>query len=106
MSTSRKPLSSSYQQQSSFSGSSDLPLNLGGHKWLRLLLLAIVLYLALLPLWWYLLGVLTAVTGVSADWIYHFFDPHVAINPDGKIVTVVVTASDQSGFGGQTHTSS
>lgn len=74
-------------------------LSIGGHRWLRLLLLCVILYLALLPLWWAALDPVAAFTATLADWIYHFFDPLVSINPDGKIVRVFVSASEQSGFG-------
>jgi hypothetical protein len=65
----------------------------------------VVVYLALLPLWWLALGVIGAVAGLPAGWLYHFFDPQVSINPDGKIINVIATASQQSGFGGRTHSS-
>jgi hypothetical protein len=64
------------------------------------LLLAVLLYLALLPLWWYLLQPLATVAGITADWIYGFFDPRVSINPDGRVVRVFV--SSQSSAGTQT----
>ena len=59
---------------------------------MRLLLLAVVLYLAFLPIWWYSLQVLAAGAGTAADWIYGFLDPRVSIRPDGRIVRVVVAA--------------
>jgi hypothetical protein len=63
------------------------------------LLLAIALYLALLPLWWASLDLIAALTATPAHWIYHFFDPLVTINPDGKVARVLVSASEESGFG-------
>lgn len=51
-----------------------------------------ILYLALLPLWWYSLPALATVAGVTGDWIYGLFDPRVSINPDRRIVRVFVTA--------------
>jgi hypothetical protein len=82
-----------------------LPLVIGGHRWLRLLLLGTALYLVLLPIWWYALDGLAAMAAVCADWIYHFFEPRMSINADGKLVKVVVRAGEQSGFAGQSHTS-
>jgi hypothetical protein len=52
----------------------------------------------LLPLWWAALDGLAAFTATIADWVYHFFDPLVTINPDGKVVRVFASASEQSGF--------
>jgi hypothetical protein len=62
------------------------------------LLLGIILYLALLPLWWVALDLVTFVTASLAHWIYHFFDPQVTIDPDGKVARVFVSAAEQSGF--------
>jgi hypothetical protein len=53
----------------------------------------VVLYLALLPLWWYSLQSLATVAGIAANWIYSFFDPRVSINPDGRVVRVFVTGA-------------
>jgi len=58
---------------------------------MRLLLLSIVLYLALLPVWWYSLQALAYIAGVSANWIYGFFDASVSIKPDGRVVRVIVS---------------
>jgi hypothetical protein len=69
------------------------------------LLGTVALYFVLLPVWWYALDALAAFAATLADFIYHFFDPQVAISPDGKDVKVVVTATQQSGFGGQVHSS-
>lgn len=55
--------------------------------------MAIVLYLALLPLWWYSLQMLTAISGATANWIYRLFDPRISIIPDGRLVRVFVAAS-------------
>jgi hypothetical protein len=82
-----------------------LPLGIGGHRWLRLLLLATTLYIVLLPLWWYALDGLAAMAATAADWLYHFFDPQTSIYADGKVVRVVVRAPEQSGFAGQSHAS-
>jgi len=70
----------------------DLLPELGRLRWLRLLVLAIVLYLALLPLWWYSLEALAVVAGTAANWIYGIFDARVSIRPDGRIVRVLVSA--------------
>jgi SEC-C motif len=51
------------------------------------------LYVAFLPLWWYSLPTLATAAGVAANWIYHFLDPRVSINPDGRIIRVFVTTS-------------
>src|SRR5215208_7168633 len=99
MSTSPKPSLSYSQQPSSSIGSNDLPLSIGGHRWLRLLLLGMILYLALLPLWWVALDSISFVTATLGHWIYHFFDPQVTINPDGKVARVFVSAAEQTGFG-------
>ena len=56
-----------------------------------------VLYLALLPLWWYSLQSLAAVAGIAADWIYGFFDPRVSINPDGRVIRVFVAGVNSLG---------
>jgi hypothetical protein len=80
-------------------------LSIGGHRWLRLLLLSVVLYLALLPVWWYGLGVLASVIAACADFVYNFFDPQVSIRASGRLITASVTASEASGFGGQIHSS-
>jgi hypothetical protein len=68
-----------------------LLFNIGSRRWLRLLLLAVVLYLAFLPLWWYSLKMLATLVGAAANWLYGFFDPRVTINPDGRVVRVLVT---------------
>lgn len=62
-------------------------------------MLGVVLYLVLLPLWWAALDGVAAFTATLADWVYHFFDPLVTINPDGRVVRVFASASEQSGFG-------
>jgi hypothetical protein len=85
-------LSSSSQPQYSSSGSIDSLFNIGSRRWIRLLLLTVVLYLAFLPLWWYSLQSLATVSGIAANWIYGLFDPRVYINPDGRVVRVFVTA--------------
>jgi len=112
MSMSRKPSSSSYQRLSSSSGSSEsqpsinpgIDPGIGRHRWFRLLGLAFIAYLLLLPVWWYCLGVLTFLAGVSADLIYHVLDSAVSIAPDGRIVNVSVAAV-QSGLQSDAHRS-
>jgi hypothetical protein len=89
-----------------FSGSSDLPfVNIGRHKWLRLILITAGVYLVLLPLWWQSLEGLSIVIAACADLIYGVFDPRVSIFADGDNVNVAVTATEQSGFGGQVQSS-
>jgi hypothetical protein len=51
-----------------------------------------VLYLALLPLWWYSLPMLTALSGTIANWLYRLFDPRISIVPDGRLVRILVAA--------------
>jgi hypothetical protein len=80
-----------------------LLFNIGRRRWIRLLLLTVVLYLAFLPLWWYSLPALATTAGVVANWIYHFLDPRVSINPDGRIIRVFVTTS---AIGGAAQTNS
>jgi len=71
----------------------------------RLLLGTLALYVILLPVWWYALGALAAFAATCADFIYHFFDPQTAISVEGTNVKVIVTATQQSGFGGAVHSS-
>lgn len=52
-----------------------------------------VVYLALLPLWWYSLQMLTAISGATANWIYRLFDARVSIIPEGRLVRVFVAES-------------
>ena len=59
----------------------------------------------LLPLWWQSLPVLATVTATCADALYHLFNSAVSIVPDRSNINVFVTASEQSGFGGQVHSS-
>lgn len=73
---------------------------------MRLLLLAVVLYLLLLPLWWYCLEALATVTGTAANWIYGLFDTRVSINPDGRIVKVFVNIPAAAGVDAHTTTKS
>ena len=63
------------------------------------------LYLVLLPLWWESVDGLAAILAASANLIYRLFDPRVSILSDGKNVSVFVTATQESGFGGQVHSS-
>lgn len=72
-------------------------MDIGNRRWLRLLVLTVLLYLAFLPLWWYSLHVLATVAGTAADWIYGFFDPRVSIKPDGRVVRVLVAAPPELG---------
>ena len=96
-----KQLSSSSQQPFLSTGSSDLRLGIGQHRWLRLLGLVFLLYLAILPLWWLALGPLTALVTTCADIVYHFFDSSVSIVPDARIARVTLEASDILLSGGQ-----
>jgi SEC-C motif len=57
----------------------------------------VVLYLALLPVWWYLLPLLAAVAGGIANLIYPLFDARVFISPEGRLVRVIVTLSGGDG---------
>lgn len=97
MSTSLKQSSSSSRPHYSFYGSIDSPFNIGNLKWVRLLLLTVVLYLVFLPIWWYSLQVLAHLVGVTANWIYTLFEPRVSIVPDGRVVRITVAASQLSG---------
>jgi SEC-C motif-containing protein len=63
------------------------------------------LYLVLLAPWWYAVGGLSVMAALPAGFIYHFFDPQLSVSPDGRVVNVVATATEASGFGGQTHAS-
>jgi hypothetical protein len=101
MSTSLKQSSSFSQPQSSSSGSSDLRFNLGGRKWLRLLLGVLGLYLVFLPIWWYTLGLLASFAGTLSNLIYHFFDPQIAISSEASNIKVIATAAVGTGFDGQ-----
>jgi len=64
-----------------------------------MLLVGVILYLVLLPLWWAALGQIAAFTATLAHWVYHFFDPQVTITPEGSVARVYVSATEQSGFG-------
>lgn len=64
--------------------------NIGSHRWTRLLVLAVVVYLALLPVWWYLLQPLATAAGLIAGSIYRLFDSRVSIVPEGRLVRVLV----------------
>jgi hypothetical protein len=67
-----------------------LRFNIGSHRWARLLILAVVLYLALLPVWWYLLQPLATLDAAIANLIYPLFDSRVIVSPDGRLVRVLV----------------
>jgi len=73
-----------------------LAFGISGHKWLRLFALTLALYIALLPLWYYSLGAISAVAGTCASWIYTFFDARIAINPVARGVQLVVNGRLQS----------
>jgi hypothetical protein len=60
----------------------------------RLLLFAVGLYLALLPLWWLALPILASASGFGADWIFGLFDGRVSIVPEGRVVRVLVAGVD------------
>ncbi|HKP84616.1 MAG TPA: hypothetical protein VJZ26_00885, partial [Blastocatellia bacterium] len=62
-------------------------------------MLGAAVYLVLLPLWWAALDAIAFFAATAANSVYHFFDPLVTINPDGKVVRVFASASEQSGFG-------
>jgi len=79
--------------------------NVGQHRWLRLLLVTAGVYLVLLPLWWQCLPVLATLTATCADALYHLFNSRVSIVPDGANINVFAAASEESGFGGQVHSS-
>ena len=79
--------------------------NIGRHRWLRLLLVTAGIYLVLLPLWWQSLPALAMAAAACADALYHLFNSSVSIAHDGSNINVFVTASEQSGFGGQVHSS-
>lgn len=65
--------------------------DIGGHKWLRLLLAATLLF-ALLPIWWVSLDALAWFWGNAASWIYGLFQPDISIVPEGKLIQVVAGA--------------
>lgn len=48
------------------------------------------MYLALLPVWWYLLRPLATASGLVAGLVYHLFDSRVSIAPEGRVVRVLV----------------
>jgi hypothetical protein len=97
MSTLLKQSSSSSPPQYSSSGSTDSLFNIGNLKWVRLILLAIVLYLAFLPLWWYSLQFLAHLIGGAANWLYTVIDPRVSIAPEGRVIRITVAASQLNG---------
>ena len=70
-----------------------MPFNIGSHRWVRLLVFALALYLALLPLWWYLLPLLATVAGAIANLIYPLFDSRVFVSPDGRVIRILITLS-------------
>jgi hypothetical protein len=79
--------------------------NIGRHKWLRLVLITAGVYLVLLPLWWQSLEPLSTVIAAVADMVYGVFDSRVLIFSDSGNVNVRVTASEQSGYGGEVQSS-
>src|SRR4029453_13937652 len=92
-----KQSSSSSQQPYSSSGSIDSLFNIGNLKWIRLLLLTIVLYIAFLPLWWYSLEFLSHLIGQVANWMYKLFEPQVSIVPEGRVIKITVATSQLRG---------
>lgn len=56
-------------------------------------MLAVVLYLAFLPAWWFLLPPLATVAGFVAGSIYQLLDSRVSVIPDGRLVRVLVALS-------------
>ncbi|PYP89368.1 MAG: hypothetical protein DMF61_03930 [Blastocatellia bacterium AA13] len=96
MTTSRRPSSFFSRPESSSSGSSDLAFGISGHRWLKRFAFALVLYIVILPLWWYSLGALSAVAGACASWIYTFFDARVTLNPRGRVVQFVLNGRLQT----------
>src|SRR5215210_7655274 len=96
MSTSLKQLLSSSRLPSSSSGSNDSPLNLGRHKWLRLTIAAIVIYLLLIPVWLALLKVFVIVAASVADSLYSLFDSTVRITAAGDAINVSTRTVGQS----------
>jgi len=56
------------------------------------LLLTLLLYVALLPVWWVALDGLTWLMATSGDFLYHLLDSQVAMHPDGKIIRVLVSS--------------
>jgi len=73
-----------------------LAFGISGRKWLRVFALAVVLYVLILPLWWYSLGLISSTAGTCASWIYTFFDGRVAIQPRARVVQLVVDGKLQS----------
>jgi hypothetical protein len=69
-----------------------LGFDLGQHKWLRLLLLTLLLYVALLPVWWVALNGLTWLMATGADFFYHLLDSQVTMHPEGKVIRVLVAS--------------
>ena len=94
---SRKQSSFFFQQQYWSTGSNDSLLNIGRHKWLRLIGLVFLLYLAFLPIWWAALEPLTALAAACADLIYHFLDSSVSIAADGRIARITLDAGAMAG---------
>jgi SEC-C motif len=73
-----------------------LAFGISGHSWLKLIALALALYIVILPLWWYSLGAIATIAGTSASWIYTFFDARVAITPRARVVQLVLDGRLQS----------
>lgn len=73
-----------------------MAFGISGHKWLRLFALALAVYIAILPLWWFSLGAISAVAGTCASWIYGFFDGRVGIKPRAGVVQLVLNGRLQS----------
>jgi hypothetical protein len=73
-----------------------LAFGISGRKWVRLFALALALYIVILPLWYYSLSFISAITGTCASWIYTLFDSQVTIKPRGKVVQLVLNDRLQS----------
>jgi hypothetical protein len=71
-----------------------LAFDISALNWLKLSALAFVLYVAILPVWWFSLGIISAAAGTCASWIYALSGSGVSISPDSRTVQVSVTAAD------------
>src|SRR6516165_9815681 len=95
---SRKQSSSFFQQPYWSTGSNDSPLNIGRHRWLRLVGLVLLLYLAFLPVWWAALDPLTAFASACADLIYRLFNSSISIAADGRVVRIALGEGAVAGY--------
>jgi len=55
-------------------------------------------YLAFLPVWWYLLQPLATAVALIAGPVYRLFDSRVSIVPDGRLVRVLVAFNGGDGW--------